>query len=116
MSELETRAIELTGSSARDLAEALDQWENERQALVELYDENQALTIAFRRCDLSMTLAEQVIAVIEKDAGMFITQPTRDKIRQFRRQIQKLQSHRAQGREIVVNSAERRNAHPEAKS
>ena len=105
----EARAIELTGGSADTLAEALDQWENERQALQELFDENQALTISFRTYDITMTLAEQIINAVEIDAQMFMTQKSRDKIAQFRKQIKELEARRNHSREMVTDSVNRRN-------
>ena len=103
------RAIELTGGSADTLAEALDQWEREREALAELFDENQALSISFRLYDITMTLAEQIINVVEIDAQMFMTQKSRDKIAKFREQLQILQKRRANDREIVIAVTNRRN-------
>ena len=104
------RAIELTGGSVDTLAEAIDQWEREREALAELFDENQALSISFRLYDITMTLAEQIINVVEIDAAMFISQKSRDKIAQFRKQVQDLQARRANDREIVVDATNRRNS------
>ena len=105
----EERAIELTGGSVDTLAEALDQWENERQALAELFDENQALTISFRIYDTTMKLAEGIINIVEIDAQMFMSQKTRDKIAQFREQVQKLEARREACREIVADATNRRN-------
>jgi len=104
------RAIDMTGGSADTLAEALDQWEREREALVELFDENEAFTISFRIYDLTMTLAEKIINTVEIDAAMFMTQKSRDKIAQFRKQVQDLQARRANDREIVVDATNRRNS------
>jgi len=101
------RALEIAGE-AQTLAEALDQWELERQAMGELFDENQALTISFRQYDLSIDLAERIVTAIEKDAGMFITQGTRDKITQFRKQIEDLAKRRAADRQNVTDANERR--------
>lgn len=102
-------AIELTGGSAENIAEAIEQWKNERLALAEFADENQALTISFRQFDIAMTIAEQLIASIEKDAGMFITQAARDKIEQFRTQVKLLENRRAFCRQINADATARRN-------
>lgn len=104
----EERAIEMTGGSAATLAEALDQWEAEREALSQLFDENAALTISFRRYDLSMTLAENIINTIEQDAAMFITQKTRDKIAKFRDQMSQLEERRAHDRITTADANTRR--------
>jgi len=106
----EQRAITMTGDSAETLADALDQWENERAALAELFDENQALTISFRRYDITMTLAEKLITALEMDAAMFITQKTRDKIEQFREQMRALEKRRAADRQNVVDANQRSSA------
>lgn len=103
----EERAILLTGGTAADLNQSLDQWENEREALAQLYDENQALLISFRRYDLVMILAEKIINGLELDAAMFITQKSRDKIQQFREQLKLLQNSRIQDRYIKELSNDR---------
>ncbi len=54
----ELGAILLTGGSAESLLEAIEQWERERQALAETFDENQALCISFRQFDIAMSIAE----------------------------------------------------------
>lgn len=103
----EERAIEITGGSARSLEEALDQWEAERQALAELYDENQSLVISFRHFDVAAAIAEQIIAAVELDASMFIKPATREKIEQFREQIKQYYNRRAFCREIKTQAAQR---------
>ena len=105
-----TRAIEFTGGSAATLSESLDQWEAERQALAELYDENQALTISIRQMMLTMTLAEKVITTLETEAAMFITQPSRNKIEQFREQMQKLNERITHSKMLVADAQARRHA------
>lgn len=108
MSADEVRAIEMTGGSVNTLAEALDQWDAERQALQELFDENQALVISFRFYDATMTLAETIVNDVEKESAMFMSEKTRDKIKKFRQQLMNVWARRAQGREIVVDANERR--------
>jgi len=103
------RAIEITGGSAESLAEALDQWEAERIALAELFDENQAFAICFRQYDLTMTLAEKLINALELDAAMFISQKTRDQIAKFREQLQNTKNRRAHCLQMVVDANERKN-------
>src|SRR5512139_3179538 len=66
----EARAIEMTAGTAGNLAEALDQWENEREMINQLHDENQAYTTALRRFDIAMVLAGKVIDAVERDAAM----------------------------------------------
>lgn len=104
----ELRAIEMTGGIAVNLAEAIDQWEKEREALAELHDENQAFEIMFRRFDVSIALAERVLGEMEIQVGMFITQDTRDRIESFRDQLRKFETHREHGRELVLNAKMRR--------
>lgn len=82
--ECEQRAIEFTGGTAESLSDALDQWENERQAMADLYDENQAYNIRNRKLWLCLQLADKAIAAVETDAGMFITTKARAVIQKFR--------------------------------
>jgi hypothetical protein len=105
------RAIEITGGSAETLSEALDQWENERQALGELFDENQALTISFRQYDITMKFATQIMETVENEAAMFLTEKTRAKIATFHFQMQELEKRRAADRQNVTDSNNRRNPH-----
>jgi len=106
----EARALEMAGE-AETLAEALDQWEGEREALAELFDENEALTISFQQYDITITLAEKMINAVEVDAQMFITQKTRDKIEEFREQVQQLEKRREADRQNVIDSNNRRADH-----
>ncbi len=102
------RALEISGS-AETLTEALDQWELEREVTAELFDENQALGILLRQLDTAITMAESIVRQIEKDAGMFITQPTRDKIEKFRALIKNEEQRRAAVRQMIAEATERRN-------
>lgn len=102
----EERAIEMTGGTAANLAEALDQWENEREIIGQLHDENQAYSIAFRRFDIAMVLAGKVMDIVERDAGMFIPDRTRNEIQQFRKELEKLNAVRILAQEIKDNPTE----------
>jgi len=104
----EARALEIAGEAAT-LTEALDQWEAERVALAELYDENEALGILHRQLDTALTLAKTIIDQIEKDAGMFVTQKTRDKIKQFRELVKNEEKRRAYVSQMIAEATERRN-------
>ena len=104
----EERAIEMTGGTAANLSEALDQWDNEREMIGQLHDENQAYTIAFRRFDLAMSMASKVISPVEQDAGLFITEKTRSEIQQFRDQVARLQTTRTIAQEVKETSTERK--------
>lgn len=86
----EERAIEFTGGSAANLTEALDQWENEREVLAQLYDDNQAYNILNRRLRLALDAARDIVDRTEQDAAMFVTKKTRDQIELFRAQYNKL--------------------------
>lgn len=66
-----------------DFRVAFEQWQNERQTLAELHDENQAMEIISRRMVVMVELARQVVEMVEKDAAMFITPDTRLKIEKF---------------------------------
>jgi hypothetical protein len=115
----EERAIEMTGGTAANLEESLDQWENEREIISQLHDENQAYSIAFRRFDVAMILASKVLDVVEREAGMFITSKIRDKIQQFRKQVEKLQTVRTLAQDVKETPTARskpnarKQAHPD---
>jgi hypothetical protein len=106
MSEDVQRAIDMTGSTAETLGEALDQWENERGALSQLMDENLAMEITFRRYEIVVALADTLINTLEASAQMFITQAHRNKIQQFREQLQKLGPHRTHGKLMIEDAKE----------
>ncbi len=100
------RILEITGHTT-DIDEALDQWELEKQTLADLFDENQALVLSFRRYDVAMKIAERIIREVESDAAMFITSRTRDRIETFRQQMSLLENYRAADRELVAVTNER---------
>jgi hypothetical protein len=98
------RLDELTGGNTTDINEALDQWENEREALSQFADENQALEIYTRRLNLTLGLAEKAISLLESEAGMFISQKTRDRMQQFREQLGKTRNAATQSKMILDNA------------
>ena len=97
---LEQWADLLTGGNTSDPLEAFEQWEQEQQALAELFDENQAYNILNRRLWLALDVAFTVLALTEKDAGMFITEKTRKRIAEFRDQYNKLTDNKALSSEL----------------
>lgn len=97
-----SRLFEITGHTD-DLNEALDEFENVKEAVAELHDENQALTILNRRLRLCLELAHGNILALQAEAGMFITEKTRAKAEQFFEQYEKLSAARTQSRMIVEN-------------
>ena len=101
------RALEIAGE-AETLSEALDQWELERETIADLYDENQALGILHRQLDLALTLAGNIIDQVETEAAMFLTQPTRNKIEQFRSLIKNEEKRRAEVKQLIAEAADRR--------
>jgi hypothetical protein len=101
----ETRLEELTGGAAADLDEALDQWEQEREALSQFADQNQALEIYNRRLRLTLDMAEKSVALLETEAGMFISSKTRDKIQQFREQLDKTRNAAVQSKMMLDQAA-----------
>ena len=96
---LQERILSITGHTS-DINEALDEFENVKQAVAELYDENQALTILNRRLRLCLTLAEAAINTMQSDAAMFITEKTRGKVNQFVEQLEKTQNAIVQSQTI----------------
>ena len=100
MNPLEARAMEITGHTS-DLNEALDDFERTKESVTELFDDNQALSILNRKLRLTLDLAFTVIALTEKDAGMFITEKTRKRIAEFRDQFNKLDNAKFQSQLIT---------------
>jgi len=89
--ELQDRLLSITGWTS-DINEALDEFENMKTAIAELYDDNQALDILNRRLRLCLTFAEHAVTAMQSDAGMFITEKTRTKLNQFLEQLEKTQT------------------------
>lgn len=77
--ELSERLFSITGHTD-DLDEALDDFENTKRAVAELYDDNQALSILNRRMRLCLTIAETAITAVQTENAMFISDKTRGKI------------------------------------
>jgi len=94
---LTERLFRITGHTS-DLDEALDEFENVKQAVSELFDANQKLAILNRRLKLTLDYANQTIAIIEADAAMFITPKGRAWIGKYREQYEKLSSAIAQSK------------------
>jgi regulator of replication initiation timing len=80
---LEWRLYNITGHTA-DLDEALDEFENVKAAVGELFNENQALSILNRQMRLTLDFASKAMDIVERDAAMFITPKARKWIEQFR--------------------------------
>jgi regulator of replication initiation timing len=91
MDTVENRILAITGHTS-DINEALDEFENVKEAIGELHDENQALSIINRRLLLCLDLAQSSVQAMEKDASMFITDKTRKAMQQFFDQLEKTQS------------------------
>lgn len=101
LKRLEDLADEMTGGESSDPLVAFEQWQHERAALAELWDEQQALSLINRRMQVCLDLATSTINAVELDCQMFITDKTRKKIALFREQLGKITQARAQGREIT---------------
>ena len=98
---LQTRLLAITGHTS-DLDEALDEFENVKQAVSELFDDNQALRILNRRMLLTLEFATKTVDIIEQDAAMFITPKARNWIEKFREQYKKLNTGAfVQSKELV---------------
>jgi len=113
---IEELADLMTGGHTEDPKEAFEQWEAERQALAELFDDNQALTISVRRYQVTLALAEKAINAVEKDAAMFITQLSRNSITQFREQMRKIANLIANDKLIIAETNEHRHGNAIHKS
>lgn len=91
MNKVQARIAQITGAPGT-IEEALDQWENERKAMKELFDENQAYELINHQIIMAVTLAEKAINQTEEDAGLLIKERTRTTIAKFREYIQKIQN------------------------
>jgi len=96
----ENRILEITGHTT-DINEALDEFENVKAAVGELFDANQALAILNRRMRLTLDFASKAMDIVERDAQMFITPKARKWIEQFREQYGKLSNTISQSKEII---------------
>jgi hypothetical protein len=92
-------AIEMTGDPAANPITAFEQWKHEREALAELYNENEGLKILNRRLLLTLTLAEKAIDHAE-DAVIFISERGRSAIEKFKEQVKAIQNSIAYSKEI----------------
>lgn len=85
------RIAQLTGGDTDELSPALDQWEQERAALTALYDETQALEIYMNRTKILISSYKQIIKQMNAEAGLFLTQRTRDKIDSFWAEVKEVE-------------------------
>jgi hypothetical protein len=99
------RALELAGE-AKTLAEALDQWEREREAIADLMDENQALVIHHMQLTVALAEAADVVEQVEKEASMFLTQKTRNRIQQYRNLLNEQEKRRAEVKQLIADRKE----------
>lgn len=93
-------SVEMTGDEAANPITAFAQWQQEREGMAEIHDENTALKILNRRLLLALTLAEKAVTRSESDAAMFITQPGRDAIQKFREQVAAIRNSIAYSKEL----------------
>ena len=85
-------SIDFTGDPAANVFTAFAQWQEEREAMASMFDENQAYQILNRRLLLALKLAEKAITQTETDAVMFITPKARDEIEKFRGQVKAIEN------------------------
>ncbi len=90
--ELCRLAFDMTGGNTDDPTDAFTQWQEERDAMREMSNENEAMKILQRRFILALQLAEKAINAVEADASMFIKDTTRRTIAQFQEQYAKTQT------------------------
>lgn len=103
--EIASRILAIAGQNLT-IEQALDEWETEHGAMLNLFDENQAYRIRNRKLLLALTLAEKALAAVENDAAMFITPKTRKTIEQFRELDRQIQAVKSGSVELNQNSDE----------
>lgn len=86
-------AEKINAISGQDLSihDALDQWEIEHGAMLQLFDENQAYQILTRRLMMALAMADKFIEQVEAETGLFMPERTRktiQKYREFKEQIE----------------------------
>lgn len=81
--DIKDRLFEITGDT-EDIETALDQWQQERQAMSELFYENEKLIKLDAKTKLVIAQAIAAINKMELDANMFIKPATRAKVETFR--------------------------------
>ena len=91
----------MTGTDGT-LEDAIEQWRNERVALAELFDENEAMKIIVRRVRVTLTLANQIVTKFNAtDGGLFIEPKLRRLIEQFTEQHAALEKAVAHSKELT---------------
>lgn len=70
MSTINDLALEMTGHTS-NVIEAFEQWKQERAALMEFQDRNQALAIYNKRLRECLKLSAHIISELEKSGSMF---------------------------------------------
>jgi hypothetical protein len=70
--EFLARCLEMTGHTS-DWREAFDQWANEREALSEFHEDNQTYGLVLRRLVTMMQMSTKLVAVLEKESGLFMS-------------------------------------------
>jgi len=81
--QLEELSLEMTEETSNPF-EAFAQWQQERQAMSELFYENERLVRADKQTKLVIAQAVATINKMELEANMFIKPATRAKIEKFR--------------------------------
>jgi len=89
-----TTLFDMTGHTD-DLTEAIEQWQTEREAMAELFDENQAYELLYRRYIVTLDLAEKVVAIVEADSALFLSDKARSAIEKFREQNESIEKSKA---------------------
>lgn len=79
------KIIDMTGHTD-DLEEGIAQWQKEREALSELFDEVQAYEIITRRTAICLSLADKALTAVETSVGLFLPPPAISLIAKFREQ------------------------------
>lgn len=94
-------AFDMTGGNTDNPTNAFSQWQEERQGMREIHDQNEALKISSRRLVITLEIAERAINAMEADAGMFVRDATRKIVAQFREQMRKAKTSITISKEII---------------
>lgn len=97
--QIRNKILDITGDLT-ELPDAFERWQLERETIAELFDENQAFCLLNKGLRKALGDAEKIVAMVERDAGMFIGRKTRDRIDEYRETLTKLKNAFSHSKEL----------------
>lgn len=84
--DLKTLALEFTQTTS-DPLEAFTQWENEREALADIYEDNQRLEAEVKHLRAALSIAEKLVNSLAVKGTLFMDPKMRELMEKFREQM-----------------------------